>query len=301
MRTVPVIMHHSVGVIDRGWQWNHLTCPYRLFEDQLKWLKRKNYHSISLEHLYEYMKNGIVLPENPVVLTFDDGYQDNWTYAYPLLKKYGFQATIFVSPEFVDPTEEYRPNLEDVWAKKSRTDHLQTTGFLSWREMEEMESEGIIDIQSHAMTHTWYFRSSRIVDFRHPGDGYIWMTWNSHPEKKPYLQRDDEKLIDYGSPVYQYGKSLEVKRYFPDENLKTALLDYVKEKGIRNLFRDDWKTDLFRFVHDYRKNHEVQDGYETEQEYLERVKGELEKSKKIIEERLGKEVKFLCWPGGRHQ
>ena len=155
-KPVPVFMYHSVGIPDKDWQWYFLTCPYEIFEEHLKLLKKNNYHTVSLQQLFDYRVKGIKLAENPIALTFDDGYLDNWTFAFPLLKKYGFKGTIFVSPEFVDPTVHPRRNLEDVWKGNCELNQLSTKGFLSWKEMDQMEKSGVIDIQSHAMSHTFY-------------------------------------------------------------------------------------------------------------------------------------------------
>jgi len=297
--SVPVIMYHSIGIPNRNWQWNFLTCPYEVFESQLKWMKKKRFHTISLQQLYDYMNEGIRLPENPVVLTFDDGYLDNWVFAYPLLKKYGFKGTIYVNPEFVDPRNIIRKNLEDVYNGIEKIENLETTGYLSWAELKEMEKEGIMDIQSHTMSHTWYPTSDKIIDFRHPGDSYIWMTWNNNQLKKPYLQIDDEKLVNYGEPVYQHGRAIGIKRYFPDENLKEFLVNYVKGKGGKDFFRSkNWREELFGVVRRYRDKNQINGRFETEEEYEERIYYELQKSKEILEGKLNKEVKFLCWPGG---
>ena len=157
IQKVPVLMYHSVGIQNSKWIWNFLTIPYQIFEDHLRMLIKRRFNTIDLVQLYDYVSSGKSIHNNSVVLTFDDGYLDNWVYAYPLLKKYGFKGTIFVNPEFVDPTQEDRPNLEDVWAGRAKEAELTPSGFLSWREMREMEKTGVMDIQSHAMTHTWYF------------------------------------------------------------------------------------------------------------------------------------------------
>ena len=53
------------------------------------------------------MVNGAELPENPIMITFDDGYEDNYQNAYPILKKYGFTGTIFVITDFVSNQPNY--------------------------------------------------------------------------------------------------------------------------------------------------------------------------------------------------
>lgn len=100
------------------------------FESQLKYLSDHGYHSITPQELYEGLAGTATLPENPVLITFDDGYRDNYTNAFPLLKKYGFKATIFVVTSFLD--------------KKSQ--------YLTWAQAREMEANGI-SIQSHTVTH----------------------------------------------------------------------------------------------------------------------------------------------------
>lgn len=295
---VPVIMFHSIGIPNKKWPWNYLTCHYKVFERYLKWLKIIGFHSVSLQRLYTYRVEGKKLPKNPFALTFDDGYVDNWIFAYPLLKKYGFKGTIFVSPEFVDPRNVTRKNLENVRNGEAEVNDLETLGYLSWRETKVMEEEDIMDIQSHTMTHTWYPANSIIIDFRHCGDSYVWMTWNDNQEKKPYLQLDNDEFVNCGEPVYQHGRAIGIRRFFPDENLKTYLKDYVKEKG-RGFFRSkNWREKLFRIAGKYNRENRLDERFETEQEYEERIYYELRESKRVIEDKLNKEVKFLAWPGG---
>lgn len=255
------------------------------------------FHSVSLQQLYACRVGRSRLPKNPVVLTFDDGYLDNWVFAYPLLKKYGFSGTIFVNPEFVDPRNVVRKNLENVYNGEVEVNDLEALGYLSWREMKAMEKD-VMDIQSHTMTHTWYASNDAIIDFRHPGDSYIWMTWNDNVEMKPYLQIDDEELANYGEPVYQHGRAIGVRRFFADENLKTYLKDYVKEED-RDFFRsENWRTNLFRIAEKYKHENRQDERFESEKEYEERIHYELGNSRSIIEDRLGKEVRFLAWAGG---
>lgn len=297
---VPVLMYHSVGVLNLEWIWNFLTIPYKIFEDHLRAFQKKGVNAIDLSQLYDYVSSGKPIPPNSIVLTFDDGYLDNWVYAYPLLKKYGFKGTIFINPEFVDPTEDYRPNLEEFWNGKAKENDLSPHGFLSWREIREMEKNGVMDIQSHGVTHTWYFTGPEIIDFRHPGDPYIWMNWNSDRNRKhKYLIENQENLVQFGTPVYEFGKSLEVKRYFPDEELKVILVKYVKENGDVSFFKNrEWRSILKRIVEDYRKNNKIIDSFESDEDYERRLLLELCESKNTIERMLNKKVNFLCWPGG---
>ena len=69
-----------------------------LFREQMKFLKDNGYNPLTMDQLYEYVVNGAAVPEKPVVLTFDDGYADTYTIVYPLMKEYGFPATVFINP-----------------------------------------------------------------------------------------------------------------------------------------------------------------------------------------------------------
>jgi peptidoglycan/xylan/chitin deacetylase (PgdA/CDA1 family) len=292
---IPVFMYHSVGIINTLWDRNQLTCPYEVFEKQLRFLNINRYTTIHLNDLFEFIVNQKPLPDKAVILTFDDGYADNYIFAYPLLIKYGFKGTIFVNPDFTDPHLIKRDRIDQVQSIVG----IETGGFLSWDEMREMESSGLIDIQSHAMTHTWYPCSDEIIDFRHPRDDYKWMTWNYYRIKKPFLQIDDENLVRLGQPVYKFEKSLMTKRYFPDKNLDAFIIDYVDKHGNSDFFNNpDWKNVLISKVDEYRSNHPIEDSYETKAEWLKRLKNELLESKAIIEKQLQKKVSFLCWPGG---
>ena len=291
-------MYHSIGIVDSDWNWNRLTCPYEVFESQLLWLRKRHFRTLTASQYLEALKQGGLPSGDFVLLTFDDGYLDNWVYAYPLLKKYGFNATFFVSPEFVDPTSVCRPNLEDGRSGPGKAEKLPPNGFMSWPEMREMERQGVADIQSHALTHTWYPTGKKIVDFRNPGDDYVWMTWNAYPERKPFLQKDDHMLVQWGAPVYEFAKSLEAKRFFPDPGLEDRLVRYVKDKGGKSFFTGDWKAELDQQVEIYSQLHPVQGHFETDEEYVSRVRLELAASKKAIEQSLGKKVNILCWPGG---
>ncbi len=296
-KPVPVLMYHTVGITDRRWQWPHLTCPYRRFEEQMRWLHGAGFVTVGLEDLYDYVFNGKLLPGRSVVLTFDDGYVDNWVFAVPIMKKYGFKGTVFVSPEFVDKRDIVRDRLGDT--KAAELEKSGTEGYLSWPEMRKAEAEGVLDIQAHAMTHTWYPVSDRIVDFRSPGDPYIWMTRNQHVDRKPYLQIDDPKLVRYGEPVYEHAKSLSARRFYPDPRLADRLAEYVEEEGGKKFFeREGWREALFRRAEEVVKEIEPKGRIESEGEYRQRVRAELSDTKSVIERELEKKVDFLCWPGG---
>lgn len=100
------------------------------FDYQMRYLRDHGYHTITPDELYAALAGNGTLPENPVLITFDDGYQDNYDYAYPILKKYGLKGTIFVVTSFMGTRK----------------------GYLTWDECREMEKNGIV-IESHTVDH----------------------------------------------------------------------------------------------------------------------------------------------------
>ena len=131
---VPVLLYHEIDPAADG--SNGAVLSPQTFENQIRTLAENGYTAISLKELTAYVEKGEALPEKPVVITFDDGYQSNYEYAYPILKKYGMKATIFVIGSSVGK-DEYkdtgRPLLPHFGVSEAR----------------EMENSGLISIQSH--------------------------------------------------------------------------------------------------------------------------------------------------------
>jgi peptidoglycan/xylan/chitin deacetylase (PgdA/CDA1 family) len=127
--TVPILMYHSVNPkIEK--ERKNLIVTAELFERQMRFLKKYHYNVVPLESLLPLLKEKKKIPPKTVVITFDDGYKDNYTYAFPILKKYGLAATIFIIVQEVG-----RP-LDDR---------------LSWNEIKQMRDSGLISFGSHAV------------------------------------------------------------------------------------------------------------------------------------------------------
>ena len=299
---VPVVMYHGVAPDRPEWIWNHLVTPVDVFDGQMKALKENGWNTITLKQLYSHMKDGDPLPKKPVVLTFDDGYLDNWVYAYPILKKYGHHAVIWMTTDFIDPCPDPRPRMDDAGIDGSHEKGLESLGFLSFAEMRVMEESGHAEIQSHALTHTWYFSGEKILDYHRPAgkDGYDplpWLSWNAVPEKKyEYMSRDLSGDLPFGSPVYKHERALVVRKYFDDENLARRLAAHVAAHGGAGFFdMPVWRGELDELVTNYGS---PAGRYETDEEYEDRVRHELAGSRSILSRGLGRDIDFLCWPGG---
>ena len=95
---IPILMYHSISDDDPN---NNLLVPPSMFEEQMAWLEANEFTAMDLDEALESMETGKV-PKRPVVITFDDGYSDNYTSAFPTLKNHGLKATFFVITDGVD-------------------------------------------------------------------------------------------------------------------------------------------------------------------------------------------------------
>ncbi|MBU3191719.1 polysaccharide deacetylase family protein [Clostridium bowmanii] len=100
---IPILMYHSISY-EKG---NTARIPKEKFKEQMKYLKDNKYTTLTVDELYSYMQTGKLVPIKPIVITFDDGYKDNYTNAYPILKEFGLKATVFVITNTIDTEKNY--------------------------------------------------------------------------------------------------------------------------------------------------------------------------------------------------
>jgi len=101
---VPILEYHYVRVNPdpRDRLGFNLSVTPADFAEQMDWLRASGYHAIDLADLRAYFTERTPLPARPVVLTFDDGYDDFYTAAFPVLQTHGFKAVSYVVPGFLD-------------------------------------------------------------------------------------------------------------------------------------------------------------------------------------------------------
>ena len=124
-RTVLVLNYHKIANEHKS-----LSVTLDDFEQHMKWLQEYGFTCITPGQLYDFVANGADLPEKPVLITFDDGYKDNYTNAFPIMKKYGMKGTIFVVTGFLGVYDNY----------------------LTWDQAKELLEAGF-NIESHTYSH----------------------------------------------------------------------------------------------------------------------------------------------------
>jgi peptidoglycan/xylan/chitin deacetylase (PgdA/CDA1 family) len=110
------------------------------FEQQLKYLSDSGYYSVTWEKWLQAMFTRRPLEGRPIAITFDDGYTDFYQYAWPLLKKYGFSATVFLVTDLVGKANTW----DEVYGE-----HIQ---LMDWNEIKELHDQGI-EFGSHSANH----------------------------------------------------------------------------------------------------------------------------------------------------
>jgi len=101
---IPILVYHHVvpGRSSGSEMTRVLFVTPDAFEQQLKYLRDNGYQSVSFDALADSLEYGSPLPERPVILSFDDGWENQFAYGFPLLQKYGFTATFFVVTNYID-------------------------------------------------------------------------------------------------------------------------------------------------------------------------------------------------------
>ncbi len=130
---VPILMYHYISEPppESDKYRLDLSIEPELFRAQLARLREQNYTSITLSDLYYAIEAGKPLPEKPIVLTFDDGYRDNYENAFPIMKEEGFVGTFFIIT-----------NLVEEW----------NVNYITWPQIQEMKAAGM-EFGSHTKSH----------------------------------------------------------------------------------------------------------------------------------------------------
>jgi peptidoglycan/xylan/chitin deacetylase (PgdA/CDA1 family) len=127
---VPILMYHAVDARPiPGPYGPQLTITPKQLRSELAYLVGRGFHFVSLTQIWNRLNGTASLPSKPVALVFDDGYEDNYAVAFPILKQYGAKATFFVI-----------------------TDAVGKRGYMTWAELQRIRAAGMW-IESHTVHH----------------------------------------------------------------------------------------------------------------------------------------------------
>ncbi len=261
-----------------------------LFEFQLKVFK-EFFYVLSWEEFKAYLNGEFKPTKRAVLLTFDDGYADNFVYAYPLLKKYGLKAHLFVIPSRISEKPLKRKTLFDYWEGRVSLGELykpktmweankefflegESDDFLTWEELEAMSD--VFTFGSHGISHSQGFISDRLEDFV---DGKnidrIYSLWKIYSPPKA------------GYPIFERRSDLTA----PVGKVKAEVLKFCETFPKRG----NWKVKLeMELEEKFPKPLE----FESSDDYLRRVENDLKTSKEVVERKLGVGVESFSYPWG---
>lgn len=123
-QTIPILCYHKFAGKN-----HNLTISSKKFRDQMKYLRDNKYRVIPLNDLIEFLQGKRTLPRRSVVLSIDDGHKSIYKIAYPILKEFGFPATVFAYSDYLN------------------------NGGLTWQQIDEMVRSGLISVQAHSKSH----------------------------------------------------------------------------------------------------------------------------------------------------
>lgn len=157
---LPVLMYHHISP-----KPGLVTCSPDNFRAHMQWLAENGWKTLSTDEFAQALASGVV-PKKSVLVTFDDGYLDNWVYAHPVLKEFGQRATLFLITGWIGDGP-LRPHAGQSGVPEVPT-HSQAMAaaaegklddaFLRWSEVEAMQAAGTFDYHSHTHSHTRWDR-----------------------------------------------------------------------------------------------------------------------------------------------
>lgn len=139
---IPSLMYHKIGAYPPGSRLQKLWVTAEDFRWQLQYLKDHGYTTLRFADWRDAEVGGKALPSNPVLITFDDGYANNYELAFPLLKEFQMKANIFLVYETMEKHNAWHDPETEPWLR-----------MLTWAEIAEMQDSGLVEVGSHTMKH----------------------------------------------------------------------------------------------------------------------------------------------------
>ncbi|MCP4701569.1 MAG: polysaccharide deacetylase family protein [Gammaproteobacteria bacterium] len=209
-QTVPVLTYHHFSKS----RHNKLYVREDDFRAQMQYLKDNGYQVINIDQLFDFFDSGKQIPEKSAVITIDDGWGEAYSIAFPILKEFGYPATLFVQTDI-------------IYSRSKKT--------LSWGQIREMTENGIVDIQCHTKSH-------RNLTEMKPGQSF-----------KTYFKAVNRELEEAKKAIWEeLGKEVKYLAY-PYGKTNRLVMDLVEKGGYRGAFTVTRKENPF-FVNNYKIN-----------------------------------------------
>lgn len=219
---IPIFTYHEIDAAE--------------LDDDLDFLARNAYRTLSLDEYIERMRNGVRGADKCVLLTFDDARRNFWDAAFPVLARRSARAALFV------PT---------YWAGERNVSARDSTppGFMSWPQLAECEASGLIDVESHAHRHALVFTSARLAGFATPAAiaTYDLFDWPMRRERRV----DVCGRPPLGTPIYESSPLLSAtQRYLEPALPALTCRSLVEAEGGARFFSGRSALDQLKAAYD---------------------------------------------------
>ncbi len=228
---IPIAMYHYVK--PNAGKKDVLVVSPETFDKQMSFLSRNKYNVINLDEVADLINGKNKIPAKTLVINFDDGYVDNFTYAFPILQKYKIKATIFLIIDFVGKE-----------------------GYLNWDQIKQMHNSGLVVFGSHTMKHPFLDvlkTDEELKDELIKSKAYLEEKLNDNVYALAYpCGRFNEKVKDFAknsgykvAVATNPGKKCKdhdiyaLKRLRISENAKNMFVFWVETSGFYNLMREN--------------------------------------------------------------
>ena len=281
-RGVPVFLYHQVNELSN--------VNKELFEEHIRYIHSKGLNTFTISQAKQQILVSGNLPKNSVLITFDDGYYDNYLHVFPVLKKYQIKATFFLNTMFIQEKAD-RSSIQIIKSddvnrqaveKFYQTGDGSTDQYMSWEEIREMQESGLCDFQAHTHAHKLAVSNLKLRNILGKG-----------PYEREIIQLFDGRAEE-GLPMFRSRGEMTVSRY----KLSQIFFDEFKkfyQSGLTGLPRKEKLSKGKKFIASYKDTIAVREKIE---ETEERIRAEIRKNKQIIEEHLKNEVFAFAWPYG---
>ncbi len=220
---IVVLMYHGLRK-DVSAQNEYVIAPSD-FENDLKYLEENGYNTITVNDLINYFEKGTPLPSKPIMLTFDDGYYNNYIYAYPLLQKYNMKAVI--SPIGIT-IDEYQKS------KDKNPAYAQ----MDWNDIREMAKSGLVEFQNHTYN---------LHEIKNGKQGAAQMKGESDTDYEQRLKEDLQKFSERFESETGIVPNTVV---FPYGALNEKSIEIVRKMGFKAVMDCENKVNVFHSAED---------------------------------------------------
>ncbi|MBE6037704.1 MAG: polysaccharide deacetylase family protein [Anaerofustis stercorihominis] len=203
---VPIIMYHAI-MKDSSRSGKYVITPDTLRRD-IEYILKKGYTPVHMSEIIDYVDGCGTLPEKPIVLTFDDGYYNNYLYAYPITKEYGVKAVISIIGTYTRQ------------ASETGEKQVEYYSHVTWSQLKEMTDSALWEVQNHT------------YDMHRTGDknGLLEVKGDTVEQKNRLIEEDIMKLQEL---ITQHtGKTPDTFTY-PFGSFDSDTRELIKKLGFR--------------------------------------------------------------------